>query len=226
MAGTGWQSSDLLTRFNAYAGRPTTDAITDPEKYQRLSDGQNAVLVEIANVVPRVLYGPPTAMTTADGGYTWTFGVDGNGYPLFPLGKASIYPNLDAVPDYPWQPGLDYLDEGTQIRIPNNIQWPGPLYWYGMTPPQAIAADVQPVIQPPPSRILIVIKGVQIFAEEYLRNAALTDQMQLRWDREWPKQAAMLRKHFRGSATLGPLTGAWGRGGSTLGFGIGAGFGW
>jgi hypothetical protein len=225
MAGTGWDSSDLLTRFNAYAGRPTTDGITDAQKYQRLADAQNAVLVEIANVVPRIQYGAPTAMTSADSGYTWTFGTDGNGYSLFPLGKASIYPSLDAIPDYPWQPGIDYLDEGTQIRMPNHVPWTGSLYWYGMTQPQAMSASVQPVLSPPGARILIVIKAVQEFAEEYLRNAALADQMQIRWDREWPKYATMFRKHFRGGAQLGPLTGAYGRGGSTLGFGIGAGFG-
>lgn len=226
MAGTGWQSSDLLTRFNAYAGRPTSDAITADEKYQRLSDGQDAVLTELMNTAPRPLYGAPTAMVTADGGYTWTFGTDGNGYANFPLGKASIYPNLNAVPDYPWQPGLDYLDEGTQIRIPNNMPWSGQLYWYGVTAPQAISASVQPVIQPPHSRILIVIKGVQIFAEEYLRNAALSDQMQLRWEREWPKHVTMIRRHLRGGRQLGPLTGFWGRGGAGLGFGVGVGNGW
>ncbi len=82
------------------------------------------------------------------------------------------------------------------------------------------------MIQPPTARILIVIKGVQIFAEEFLRNASLSDQMQIRWEREWPKYATMIRRHFRGISTLGALTGAWGRGGSTLGFGIGSGFGW
>lgn len=225
MAGTGWESADLLARFQLYAGLSANPSITPTQQYQCLADGQNEVLVEIANVVPRVLYGAPTAMTTSDGGYTWQFGTDGNGYALFPLGKASIYPNLDAVPDYPWQPGLDYLDEGTQIRIPNNISWPGPLYWYGMTPPAAISATVQPVIQPPTSRILIVLKAVRIYAEQFAKNAELAADMDARWEKTWPKQAAMLRRHFRGSSRLGPLTGAWGRGGSTFGFGIGSGFG-
>lgn len=222
MAGTGWDSSDLLTRFNAYAGRPSSDSITDAQKYQRLADGQNAVLVELMGVSPKVLYGAPTAMTSADGGYTWTFGTDGNGYALFPLGNAQIYPNLNAVPDYPWVPGRDYLDEGTRIRMPNNVAWSGTLYWRGVTPPQAIDATVQPVLQPPPSRILIVIKGVQIFANEYLRNAALSDQMQIEWDKQWPKQATMLRKHFQGARTLGPLV----RAGVGNGFGGGSVYGW
>lgn len=217
MAGTGWDSADLLTRFNAMAGRPTTDAITSTEKYQRLADGQNDVLVEIANVAPQVVYGSPTAMTSSDSGYTWSFGTDGNGYALFPLGKASIYPNLAAIPDYPWQPGVDYLDRGTTIVMPNNVPWAGPLYWLGITPPVAISSTNQPVIQPPTTRILIVIKAVKNFAEEFLRNAALADQMELKWQREWPKQATMIRKHFRGGRSLGPLTG-YQRLGGGLGF--------
>ncbi len=221
MSGVGWTSADCLTRFNAWAGRPSSDAITAAEKYERIADGQEAVLIEVANVAKNSIIGAPTAMTSADGGYVWTFGTDGNGYANFPLGLASIYPNLDAIPDYPWQPGIDYLDEGTQIRIPNNIAWSGPLYWRGITAPQRISASVQPFIQPPQSRILIVIKAVQQFAEEYLRNAAIVDEMQMRWDREWPKHATMLRRHFRGGRQLGPLTGA----GNSLGFGIGSGFG-
>lgn len=226
MSGTGWTSADLLTRFNQVAGRPAADSITDAEKYVFLSDGQESVLTEIAGVSPKQLYGAPTAMTSADGGYTWTFGTDGDGYPLFPMGNAQIYPTLDAVPDYPWQPGYDYLDEGVQIRIPNNIQWPGPLYWRGITPPAQITATVQPILQPPPARTLIVTRTVLMFAEQYLRNAALADQMQTRWNREWPAQITMIRRHFRGGSRLGPLTGAFGRGGSGIGFGIGTGFGW
>lgn len=226
MPGTAWQSSDLLTRFNALAGRPTTDAITDAEKYQRLADGQNDVLVEIAGLSPRQLYGTPQAMSSSDGGYTWTFGTDGNGYDLFPLGMAQIYPNLNAVPDYSWRPGYDYLDYGTYITLPNNVPWAGPLYWRGITPPEAISASVQPVIQPPPSRILIVIRAVSNFAREYSRNPNLVTEMEERWAREFPKHMTMIRRHFRGAAQLGPLTGAWGRAGTTLGFGLGGGFGW
>lgn len=226
MTTTGWDSSDLLTRFNAWAGRPISgDAITDVQKYQRIADGQEAVFIEIANVAQNSIPKTPTAMVTADGGYTWTFGTDDNGYPLFPLGKASVYPNLTAIPDYPWQPGIDYLDEGYRIRIPNNIPWSGQLYWYGMQAPPRISASVQPVIQPPMTRRLIVVKAVEIFASEYERNPALVDEMLNRWDRWWPKDSTMLRRHFRGGRSLGPLTGAFGRGGSGLGFGIGTGFG-
>lgn len=197
MAGTGWQSSDLLIRWNRLAGRPPADAISDTVKYLSLADGQDAVLTEIAAIAPKTLYGAPTAMTTADNGLTWTFGVDGNGYPAVPL-AAHVYPSLNSIPDYPWTPGTDYLDEGVQIRMMNNVPYTGTLFWQGIVPPQQISATVQPVIQPPAARILICIKAVQAYAEEAVRNGALSDQMQIRWDREFPKQMTLIRKHFRG----------------------------
>jgi len=218
MAGVSWTSASLLTRFNSFAGRPTTDSITDAAKYTRLADAECAVLTAIAAVTPRQLYGAPTAMTSADGGYVWTFGTDGDGYALFPLGSAAIFPSLAAVPDYPWQPDVDYLDEGTQIRMPNNTPWAGPLYWRGITQPAPISATQQPFIQPPPSRVLIVIKAVWSFAEEYVRSVDLATTMENRWNREWPKNVTMIRRHFRGGRSLGPLTG-YQRLGGGLGYG-------
>lgn len=218
MSGTGWQSSDLLTRFNALAGRPVADSITDAQKYQRLSDAQDAVITRIAAIYGKQQNAVPTAMTSTDGGFTWQFGVDGNGYPLYPLG-AKIFPLLTAIPNYPWTPGIDYLDEGTQIRMPNALQWTGPLYWYGVAGPPAITATVQPVIVPPPARILIVIDAVRSFAEEYLRNAPLVDQMEIKWAREWPNQMTSIRRHLRGNgltSLFGFSTGV-GRAGLTIG---------
>ncbi len=197
MAGTGWQSSDLLARFNAMAGRPTTDAILDADKYRRLADAQDTVLGKISTVAKSINAAAPVTMATSDGGYTWTFGTDGNGYATFALG-GRIYPTLSAIPDYPWIPGTDYLDEGTQVRMPNNVPWGGPLYWYGVIPPQQMSASVQPIIQPPPARILIVIEAVRTFAQEYLRNAALTDEMSSEWERQWPNWITAIRKHLRG----------------------------
>lgn len=202
-----WTSASLLTRFNQWAARPTTDAITSAEKYQRLADAQDAVLTEIATVAAKVLYAAPFALTTSDGGYTFTFGSDGSSNANFMIGMTSIYPNLNAVPDYPWVPGVDYLDEGTRIRMPNNVPWSGSLYAYGLTMPAAISASQEPFIQPPQSRVLIVIRAVQSFAEEGNRNPALADRMAARWAREWPKNAVMIRKHFRGPRALGPLVG-------------------
>lgn len=198
MAGTGWQSSDLLSRFNAMAGRPTGDAITDVQKYQGLADAQETLIARITSICGNQQVSAPTAMTTADGGATWTFGVDGNGYASYLMG-ARIYPTLSAVPDYPWQPGVDYLDEGVQIRMPNNLKWTGNLYFYGVVGPQALSATVQPVIQPPPMRILIVIEAVRSFSEQFVRNDELVTVMDRKWDREFANYMTMIRRHLRGN---------------------------
>lgn len=209
MAGSGWGSADLLLRFNRLSGRPSADAVTPATKYAYLADAQTSVLTKIAGIVPRVLYGAPTAMTSADGGIVWTFGTDGDGYALFPVGKVRIYRDLASVPSGPLTAGIDYLDEGTQIRMPNNAPWSGTLYFQGMAAPQLMSQTVQPVLQPPPARILIVIEAVRQFAESYARNPALIEMMDRRWAREWGPTLTMLRTHVRGlrapGGTLPPL---------------------
>lgn len=206
MAASGWDSTDLLSRWNTYAGRPTTaDAMGNPTKYQFLADAQQYVIDRIASIKPSVLYGAPTALTTADGGYTFTFGVDGNGYALFPMGKAGIFPSLQAIPNAPWQPGVDYLDEGTQIRMPNGRQWSGTLYWYGITPAQQMSAAIQPVLNPPPIRALIVLKAVADYARSAGRNSDMALTYEAQFEREFGPWMTQLRRHFRGGGAMGPL---------------------
>ena len=76
--------------------------------------------------MPEVLY-PVGAlpMTTTDGGHTFTYGLDSDGNPIFPMGKTRIFTTLTAVPNCPWNPGYDYLDEGNRIEIPNNRTYAG-----------------------------------------------------------------------------------------------------
>lgn len=205
MAGTGWDSADLLTRFNRTAGRPTADSIDDPTKYQYLADAEQYLIQRIAGISAKTLYGAPTLMTSADGGYTYTFGVDGNGYALFPLGRARIYNSLAAIPGYALRPNVDYLDEGVTIRGPNNTPIPGPLYWYGLTPIQQMSATVQPVLMPPSARICIVLKAVESFAESAIRNPALADRMTLRLEKEFGQTMTMIRKHFAAGGAMGHL---------------------
>ena len=162
--------------------------------------------------------GNPTLMTSADGGYTYTFGLDGNGYALFPL-SAKIFPNLNSVPNYQWIPGQDYVDEGTQIRSLNNVPFPVAPYFQGINPPAAMTASVQPVIQPPQARILIPIRAVLNFAQEGGRNTDLMGIMQSRWDREWAKHTVAIRKHLRGQRRLAPLTSGSPYGAPMQGFG-------
>lgn len=198
---TGWGSADLLRRFNQMAGRGanTADAITPDMKYQYLADAQDSVLTKIASIVPKVLYQPPAQLTSADGGLTWTYGTDGNGYELFPIGKAHIFSSLNAIPNYPWQPGVDYLDQGTSIRMPNNSPWTGQLWWYGIKPPGMLSANVAPILQPPSARILIVIEAARAFGERGAVNPALVDAMDKRWANEFGPTMTMIRTHVRGT---------------------------
>lgn len=219
MAGTGYQSTDLLSDFQTWAGvsgsNPTSATI-----YARLSHAQQYVYGMVYATDPRVLYGAPTAMTTADGGLTYTFGTDGQGYDLFPMGDAQIYTSLNAIPSYPWRPGIDYLDEGTKIRMPNGVPYTGTLYWRGVTAPAAISAATQPSLNPAQARILITIEAVRRYAQEEARNPALFQMMENRWNDQWPLWITAMRKHFRGAQRLGPLAGA---GYGALGAGYGAG---
>src|SRR3990167_5053052 len=224
MPAAGWQSTDLLTRFNDYAQRATdNDGLTDAQKYRRLSDGQDQVILECANLMGRVLFSAPVQMTTADGGYTYTYGTDGNGYALFPL-AGSIYPTEAAIPGYPWVPQRDYLDEGTQIRGLNDTVLPVAPWFYGITQPQQLSASVQPVIQPPQARVLIVVQAVKLYAEEGNRDVPLAATMAARWDDQWKRWATALRRHLRGPRQLGPITA--GAGNWAGGLGMGGGGAW
>lgn len=210
MAESGWLSTDLLTLFNRYAGRPASgDSIADAAKYDRLAKGQTDVIADIIVRYPQCLY--PTApyasfpTATNSGDQIFTFGTDGQGYAVAPMGKTRIYPSLSAFPNDPWEPGVDYVIEGTQIRIPNNRTYSGTLYWYGIAVPTALASGVQSVLFPEPSRLLIVYKAVSEFASEANRNPALADRMDALYGRDFARWMTIWRNQFKGGGALAPL---------------------
>lgn len=222
MTGTAWNSADLLARFNDLSGRGayTADVVTPTTKYRYLADAQAYIVDRIAAINAKVLFGSPQQMSTADGGLTWTFGTDGNGYPLFPIGPAKVYPNLSAIPGAAWLPGIDYLDEGTQIRMVNNTPYTGTLYWYGVTPPAQMSDSVQPVLFPPPIRMLIVRKAVAEWAQTgNLRNASLADRQTVLFEKEFGEAMTLLRKHFAMGGGLGRMLYPWGVGAYGPGWG-------
>ena len=204
MAAT-WDSAYLLSMFNRKAGRPSSgDTIDDLSKYQRLSESQNRVVAMLSGIMPQVLY--PSAiptLTTADGGYTFTFGTDANGYNIAPMGKAGIYDNLASIPYFPWVDGVQYLDEGTRIRIPNNGTYSGTLWWRGITPPADIDATHQPALFPEASRELIVMDAVRQFAGEPGGDPATQQTMQGEWEKAWPQWCLVWRTQFRHGGALG-----------------------
>lgn len=208
---TTYDSAYLLSLFNRKAARATVDSISDASKYERLSESQNRVVAMLSAVAPYSLYPSvgydslPTLTTTDN--QVFSFGTDDNGYAIFPMGKGGIYPNLDAIPNCPWRPGIDYMLEGTTIRIPNNNTWSGTLYWYGVMNPPDITAESQPVLFPEASRELIVIDAVRQFAREGVRNGALVDEFQDEWNRAWPQWCLVWRSQFRSGGALRYVTG-------------------
>lgn len=207
---SSYDSNDLLSLFNRFSGRPSADAIMNDSKFDRLSKSQNNVIALIAGVAPYSLYPKggysslPT-MTTADS-QVFTFGLDSDNNPIFPIGKVGIYTDLGSVPDYPWREGYDYLNEGNQIRIPNNRTYTGSLFWRGIVPPPDISATVQPVLQPLPARELIVLDAVRKFAMENDRNEGLAQAMANEWNVAWPKWCLVFKTQFRSGGALGSWT--------------------
>lgn len=202
-----WDSADLLAQFNELAGRPSTDSVTTASKYARLSRSQMTVIEDAAAIYPYCMYrsGGPTTLSTSDS-KVFTFGTDGNAtHAMGPVGHVAIFRNLADYPDSPLIEGTDYLDEGTQIRIPNN-RTEGTLYWTGIPIPADISASVEPALRPAPTRRLIVIKAVETFGREGGQDFALADDMALLYQTEFAKHMLVWRTRFRRGGALGMTT--------------------
>lgn len=195
-----WSSSYLLALFNRYASRPTTDEVSDEDKYRWLTEAQHAVVADITARAPNVLYGAPQPMTTSDNN-VFTFGTDGNGYPVFPMGNARIFRSLKDVPDYPMVEGVEYLSEGTQIRIPNQRTEAGPLYWYGESQPTDISASSEPVLNPEPSRNLIALEAARRFVQANGQSDRAAD-LGAEYGRELPRWLLVWKRQFSSGAGM------------------------
>lgn len=167
-----------LTKFNDLCGRPSADAITDVRKYGWLTEANNELVSAIAAVCPWTLYptGTIPTLSTADN-KIFTFGTDANGSPIAPLGKCGIYTSLSSIPGGPWREGADYLNEGSQIRIPNDGTYSGTLYYRGITQPADLNATSNPTLLPEASRQLIPHIAALNFARSFARNPALAQMM-------------------------------------------------
>lgn len=201
-----WGSAYLLDLFNRYASRPSVDEVTDTQKYRWLAEAQSGVVADVAARIPDVLYGSPLLMQTADGGKTFTFGTDSNGYPVFPMGNVRIFTGLNNVPDFPLQEGYDYTSEGTLVRVLNNRTLTSPLYWQGITPPADISATVAPSLYPEASRNLIALEAARRFQKTQNR-PDLSSDLASDYAKELPRWLLVWRRQFSSGGVLGGLTG-------------------
>lgn len=207
-----WASADLLSRWNTNAGRPATgDSMSDASKYQFLSDAQQELIANISAIAPWTLYSKAAAASTptcsTSDNKIFTFGNDVNGNPLFPQGKTMIYPSLASIPDSPWREGWDYIQEGTQIRIPNNGTYSGTLYWRGIAPVLDISSTNEPALLPVSSRILIVYKAVWNYALAGNRKPDLAASMEKMYTQRWPAWCLVWKTQFANGGALGSVTG-------------------
>lgn len=116
-------SADLLSDFKFFRGRPTTDEeSTDVQIYRLLTLAQQQVAAEITALYPRFVAGAPVAMTTTDGGITYSIsGTDEDSLPIVPFGHAEVYASNTSGElfgsTYAGREG-DVVFEGDAIRIP------------------------------------------------------------------------------------------------------------
>lgn len=228
-----WTSAYLLDMFNRLTGRAKADSVTPASKYERLTEAQAAIVTDIAGIFPDCLY--PTVnydqiptLTTSDN-QTFTFGTDSNGYPLAPMGKASIYTSLNDIPSNPWRAGRDYIPlGGTAIQIPDNNSWSGTLYWRGITPPGVINETSQPVLFPETARQLIAYRAAIAFLTEGGKNLNLAREYRELYGRPLANTPGMFASQmlewktaFRGGgALMNRVTGLAVATGSATNFGV------
>lgn len=215
MSTTPWSSAYCLSRFNQFTGRPntspSTDAITDEQKYVRLSEAQNELVGDLAGICPHVLYPNvadadlPTLST--DDNQVFTFGFDDDDNAIEPIGKAQLYRNLNDIPSNPMAEGRDFLNEGAHIRIPNNGTYTGTIYWRGIAPPPTLTANTDPILLPAASRELIVLRAAISFSMETKRNPELAVYLQGLHDKRWGSWLVAWRTMYRGGGVLGTWTG-------------------
>lgn len=192
-----YDSADLLLQFDDLAGRPDADEILDVRKYSRLARAQQDVLIDASPIVPTAFYrtGGPTATTTS-GGIVHTFGTDGQGHAVAPLGHVWIGRSAARYPDVDLVEGVDFINEGTQIRMVNE-RVESTLYWNGIPTPTDISASQEPALRPAPARRLIVIKAVLTFSREGNQTPMTTQEMEGYYNTEFSKWCLQWKTQFR-----------------------------
>lgn len=165
---SGWTSNDLADRFLTYLGRGIGGVMDNDElwttarAFMWLADAQETVFAEMAPIAPFAFVSPPTQLTTADGGITYTFGAD-----VYPFGHVEVYAQETGgrslfATTYGNSSG-DFVFEGALIRTPGNRARSyanGP--WARFTAfPTRLSASVQPSVSPPPARELILWKALE-----------------------------------------------------------------
>lgn len=204
-----WSSPDLLRRCKQYARRPATDAaVTDDMWFDWMTEAQVQVFHDLFSRHPELQTSAAILMTSTDGGYTYTFGVDVDGDPLYPMGFTELFPDLRSIPDSPLVYGEDYEVEGYLVRIPGNRArtWSaGPYARFVTMPDQAVSLDLNPLLYPKEARMLLVWKALQSWASRP-GSGASPDYYEKEYDRALVRLLTKLATTFN---RVGPFTYKW-----------------
>ncbi len=164
-----FDTADLLARAKVLAQRPSTDQQqSDANWYQMLSEAQDHYFGVFSLHCPWVLMGAPTLLTSTDSNETYTFGTDTDSVNLVPL-SVVVYAKKDGRilrPGTYWDQNADYVWEGDKIRFARGKTkdfTDGP-YARFITPPDDIAALVEPTLKPKRARVLLVYRAVALWA--------------------------------------------------------------
>ena len=163
--------NDMLARAQRdtrTSGSADFPAATDWQAW--FTDGENFIKGIVAYYCPRAEISAPTLMTTSDGGITFTFGSDSAGNAIEPFGNVTLYRRTGDIPDFPMELGVDYLDEGTKIRMPTNVamaaSFPdGAPYFQGIVPTVAIDGSTAPTLIPADKRVITVAYACARYAK-------------------------------------------------------------
>lgn len=202
-----WGSADLLRRFKRAAGLAAANEEDDAvDLYPILSSAQNEVVRMIASRFTNAMYHlskPVTLVPSADR-TTFSFGEDAQGNPIVPMGWVQISPNIKAFANNSlfWVDGLDFLDEGVQIRMPNGRAYTGTLYARFVPTPPDISPASPPVLQPADAREMIVQRALIAWAAEGHVRPDLVALAEARWPRAFAEWMLMYRRRFRGGGGL------------------------
>lgn len=159
-----YDSQDLKSRLIEMLALPTDDTgaivsqqlgTTDAALYRNLSTAESDVQSDVAMRVPHALIAAPALLTSADGGKTYPY-VDAAGTTVAAQGYMRVFTRLEDIPDSPLVEGVDYTNEGTKLRIPNNLTWTystGP-YVQMIAATVPLSASVNPTL---PSYMLMAV---------------------------------------------------------------------
>lgn len=163
-----WSAADLLKRCQDRARKaPGDPAVTPGRWFDWLTEAQQEVYLDFFARFPDFGYSAPQQLFSDDGGFTYNFGTDSQGDPIFPWGHVELYPNLQSVPDNPLVPGEDFLFEAGVIRSLHNrpMAWAGgPVARFIADPDDPIDTTHEPLLQPKSARMLLVLKALEKWA--------------------------------------------------------------